>query len=148
MPSWKLIVAPFLIVALLAPIAALARSYPTFTADVPFEFTIGERKFKPGTYTFVILGPGLVALEDGKKHVLTTLITRDIRTADSSPSASPHMFFDKQKGRLHLASLWMGNSAQGLEIVGEQVAMRENQLPPPRIDLPRQPVFNMPQPMK
>jgi hypothetical protein len=146
MHAWQSIVAPILLVALLAPVAAQARTYQTFTAEVPFEFTIGDRKFKPGTYTFVILGPGLMAVEDAKKRVLTTLVTREIRTADAVPS--PHMFFDKRKGRNHLASIWMGNNARGLEIVGEQVAIRQNQAPPPLILLPQPPVFNTPQALK
>lgn len=146
MHSWKSIVARILLVALLAPVAAQARAYQTFTAEVPFEFTVGERKFKPGTYTFVILGPGLVAVEDAKKHVLTILVTRDMRTADGT--SYPHVFFDKPKGHNHLASLWMGDGKRGLEIVGEQVAIRQNQPPPPLMHLPQQPVFNMPQPLK
>lgn len=124
MRSWKSIIALTVLAALLAPITVLARSYQTFTVDVPFEFTIGERKFKPGTYTFVILGPGLMAVENAKKHVLTTLVTRDIRSAEDISSA-PRAFFDKRKGRNHLASVWMGNGRPGVEIVGEQVAMRQ-----------------------
>ncbi len=147
MHSWKSIVALILLAALFTPIAARARAYQTFTVDVPFEFTIGDRKFRPGTYIFVILGPGLMAVENSKKRVLTTLITRDIRTPDGN--ASPHMFFDKKKGHNHLASIWMGNGARGLEIVGEQVAMRQNQPPPPLLLLPPpQPLPNMPRTLK
>jgi hypothetical protein len=146
MRSWKSIIVLSLLVALLAPAAVQARSYQTFTADVPFEFTIGDRKFKPGTYTFVILGPGLMAVEDKKKHVLTTLITRDIRSAETA--SSPHIFFDKQKGVNHLDSIWMGNGPQGLQVVGEQVAIRQNQPPAPLLLPPQQSVFTMQQPLK
>jgi hypothetical protein len=148
MHSWKSIVTLILLVALLAPAAVQARAYQTFTAEVPFEFTVGDHKFKPGTYTFVILGPGLVAVENAKKRVLTTLVTRDIRTPDGSSSAAPHVFFDKQKGRLHLASLWMGDSAKGLEIVGEQVAIPQSHAPSALLPEIEQPRFNMPQPIK
>jgi hypothetical protein len=109
--SWKSIIALTLLVALLAPVVARARAYQTFTVDVPFEFTIGDRKFKPGTYIFVILGPGLMAVENSKKHVITTLMTRDIRAADAA--VSPHMYFENKKGHTHLASIWMGNGSQG-----------------------------------
>lgn len=146
MGSWKSIVAPILLVALLAPVAVQARTYPTFTVDVPFEFTVGERKFKPGHYTFVILGPGLMAIEDAKTHVLTTLITRDLRFSDGNPSS--HIFFDKKNGRNHLAQLWMGNGGRGLEIVGEQVAMRQNQPPQPLLPLPQPPVYVTPLTLK
>ena len=146
MRSWKAIVVLSLLVALLAPAAVQARSYQTFTADVPFEFTIGDRKFKPGTYTFVILGPGLMVVEDAKKHALTTLVTRDVRSEDTT--SPPHIFFDKQKGHNHLASIWMGNGPQGLQIVGEQVAIRQGQPPAPLILLPQGPLFNRPQALK
>jgi hypothetical protein len=144
--SWKSLVALTLLVALLAPVVALARAYQTFTVDVPFEFTIGERKFKPGTYIFVILGPGLIALENGKKHVITTLVTRDIRAADDT--ASPHMYFENRKGHKHLASIWMGNGGKGLEVVGEQVAMRQNEAPPSLLLLPEGPRFKIPNTMQ
>jgi hypothetical protein len=146
MYSWKSIVALILLVALLAPVAAHPRAYQTYTVNVPFEFTSGARKFKAGTYIFVILGPGLVAVEDAKKHVLTILITRDIRTADAA--SFPHVFFDQQKGHAHLASIWMGNGPQGLEVVGEQVAMRQNQPPPPLLLLPPESLMNVPRPVK
>ena len=124
MRSCKSIVALTLLVTLLAPLAVQARAYQTFTVDVPFEFNIGDRKFKPGTYIFVIVGTGLMALENAKKHALATLITRDIQSAASS-SPSPHLSFERRKGHTHLVSLWMTDGKQGLEIVGEQVAMRQ-----------------------
>lgn len=144
MHSWKSIVALTLLVALLAPVVVLARTYRTYTVDVPFEFTIGDRKFKPGTYIFVILGPGLMALENSKKHVITTLITRDIRAVDDADS--PHTYFDSRKGHKHLVALWMGKGegGRGLEVVGEQVAMRQNEAPPPLPLLPEGPSFKMP----
>jgi hypothetical protein len=141
--SWKSIVTLTLLVGVLAPVVALARAYQTFTVDVPFEFTIGDRKFKPGTYIFVILGPGLMALENAKKQVITTLITRDIRAADSI--ASPRVHFDKMKnGKNHLASIWMGDGARGLEILGEEVAIRQNQSPPTLLLFPQDPRSRIP----
>lgn len=142
MHSWKSIVALTLLAALLAPVVALARAYQTYTVDVPFEFTIGDRKFKPGTYIFVILGPGLMAVENAKKKVITTLITRDIRAADDA--APPHIYFDNRKGHKHLASIWMGSGGKGLEVVGEQLAMRQNDAPPSLILLPEEPRFKRP----
>lgn len=146
MHSSKSIVALTLLAALLAPVVALARSYQTFTVDVPFEFTIGDRKFKPGTYIFAILGPGLMAVENAKKRVITTLITRDIRAADDA--AAPHMYFENRKGGKHLAAIWMGNGGKGLEVVGEQVAMRQNEPPPPLLLLPEGPRFKTPNTLK
>jgi hypothetical protein len=145
--SWKSFVT--LLVALLAPVVALARAYQTFTVDVPFEFNIGDRKFKPGTYIFVILGPGLMAMENGKQQVITTLLTRDLRGADAA--AQPHVYFDRKNKHNRLASIWMGNSTQGLEIVGEEVAMRQSPAPPPLIFPPEQvvdPIAKMPRALK
>jgi hypothetical protein len=139
--SWKSIVT--LLVALLAPVVALARAYQTFTVDVPFEFNIGDRKFKPGTYIFVVLGPGLMAMENGKRHVITTLITRDLRGTDAD--APPHMYFERKDKHNRLASIWIGNSTQGLQIVGEEVAMRQSQAPLPEVWIPQQdPVSRLP----
>lgn len=146
MHAYKSIVALTLLAALLAPVAALARAYQTYTVDVPFAFTIGDRKFKPGTYIFVILGPGLMALENAKKRVITTLITRDIREAEAT--ASPHMYFENRKGGKHLAAIWMGNGGKGLEVVGEQVAMRQNEAPPPLLLLPEGPRSKTPNTLK
>jgi hypothetical protein len=130
--SWKSIIALTLLIALLIPVAGQAHVYQGFSVDVPFAFAIGDHKFKAGTYVFVILGPGLMAVQDSRKHLITTLMTRDIRSEEAANS-TPHLVFGNKKGHSYLVSIWLGNGPQGLEILGEEVAMRQTQPPPPVI---------------
>lgn len=125
----------FLLAALL-PVGAAAqdqpqahgRTYTAFNFDVPFKFSVGERTFHAGIYQFIVLGPGLLALGDlQKKRIVATLVTRPMQTAEV-PSATKLVFASK-KGDARLTSL-LQHEGQSLEILGEEVAMRQNPSPP------------------
>lgn len=147
MHSWKSIIALTLLITLIVPFIAQARTYQGYSVDVPFAFNIGDRKFKAGTYVFVILGPGLMAVQDSKKHLVTTLLTRDTQSEEEAKPGTPHLRFSIKKGRSHLVSIWMGNGPQGLEILGEEVAMQQTQ-PPPLIRLPHDPLSPQPRALR
>jgi hypothetical protein len=113
--------------AVLLPMAAHARTYEVFSADVPFKFYVGDRIFSPGHYEIVFMGPGLVALRDSRAHVVGTFVARSI--AADAPSASSRLVFRHEKKRPYLSQIWIQNRAQFTEILGEELAMRSS--PPP-----------------
>ena len=124
-----------LVAALLAcvrPAAAQARTYDVFTADVPFKFNIGNRTFRPGHYQFIFAGAGLLALRDAKKHVVASIIYRPINTGTPSP-ASKLVFKALKKHTQQLARICIQNQSQVLEILEEELAIRQTAPPPPAL---------------
>ncbi len=135
--SWKPhVFALILLTSALAPAGAYAqeeakpdaRTYPAFTVNVPFKFTLGERTFNAGNYQFVVLGPGLLAVLNTKTRVVVHLITRDTQPAEV-PASTRLIFTSPGKGYSKLTSILLERHPRGLEIVGEEIAMRQA---PPR----------------
>jgi hypothetical protein len=116
-----------LVVAPLLPLSGQARTYETLTAQVPFKFNVGDRTFRAGQYQFILVGPGLLAIRDAKKHIIAALITRSVET--SGPAASTRLVFDMKKPHARLAQISLENRSQVLEVLGEQRGMLSS---PPR----------------
>lgn len=106
---------------LLSP-AAQARSYDVFAADVPFSFNVGDRTFRPGHYEFIVAGPGLVAMRDGQKEVVGSFVTRAINA--NTPAPSSKLVFVNAKKHQQLTQIWLENRPEGIQILGEQLAIR------------------------
>jgi hypothetical protein len=121
---WKPALATALLAALLLPAKAQTHTYQAFKAQVPFEFRVGNHTLKAGTYELLIVGPGLIVVRDAKGRVVTRVLTRSIHRNESE--APPRMIFENQKGKTWLSAVWMTNNAWGLEILGEEIAMRPN----------------------
>jgi hypothetical protein len=130
--SWKSQVFVFPLAALLLAGAlaqdqpqARERTYPTFAVDVPFKFNVGHRTFDAGRYQFILLGPGLLALGDlHKKRLVATLLTRQLQTT-AVPAATKLVFTNDQK-YARLTSILLEHQSHGLEVLGEEVAIRQN----------------------
>jgi hypothetical protein len=103
---------------------AQARTYDALGVDVPFKFNIGNRTFRPGHYQFVLVGPGLVALRDAKAHTIASLITRSIEIGWPAPETK--LVFETKKKQTQLARICIQFRLQVLEVLGEQVAMRQS----------------------
>jgi hypothetical protein len=126
----------FLFLAEMLPARAESRQYQFVEASVPFKFTVGDRKFRPGNYQLVFLGPGLVALRDGRTRVVAaTIMTRELPGAQADPAAASfRLVFKKDKKSLRLAEIWTGSDKPGLQVLGEETATRQNRnLGPPVI---------------
>jgi hypothetical protein len=131
--SWKLQILVFPLAALLLGAGAAAqdlpqaheRTYPAFTVDVPFKFTVGQRTFAAGNYQFILVGPGLLAVGDlHKKRMVATLLTRQMQT--SAAPAATKLVFTHDRKYARLTSILLERSTQSLEILGEEVAMRQS----------------------
>ncbi len=104
------------------------RTYAGYAADVPFKFTVGHRKFNAGNYKFVVLGPGLLAFLNTKTREVVHLITRDTPAA-TIPESTRLVFTVPKKGYSSLTSVLLEGHAQGLEIIGEEIAIPQNPQP-------------------
>jgi hypothetical protein len=112
------------------PSAAQARTYEVVTASVPFTFNIGGREFRPGRYQFILVGPGLLALRDtSTTHIVASLVTRVVEAEGPLPTSK--LVFHREKKRQHLTQIWIEKHNQVIEVLGEELAMR--QLPQPQV---------------
>lgn len=115
---------------LLLAAAAQAKTYDTVTIDVPFKFSVGERTFPPGHYQLIIRGNGLLALRDAHEHTIASLVTRTVDIGE--PAADTQLIFRLKKNHAFLTQVLMEHRSQALEVVGEELAMRQpSPLSPP-----------------
>lgn len=129
----RLMLVTMLVVSLtawLTPATAHARTYDVLNADVPFKFQIGSRTFHPGHYQFIFVGPGLVMLRDSHERVIASLVTRS-RDIDGPAPATKLVFNKQKKNSQKLAQIWMESRSQILDVVGEEMAIRQAPLPGP-----------------
>jgi|SRR5579864_284402 len=144
MHSWKTCaLLGVLIAAALSPARAQneRHTYQSFNANVPFSFSVGDRKFHAGYYEFVVRGPGLMVMRDAHAHVLATFFTRDLK--GTQREVPPRLVFELKDGNSRLSSIWMGKGAQGFEFLREEVAIRQKENVPPQI-LMRPPEIKLP----
>jgi hypothetical protein len=106
------------------PSAVQARTYDVVTASVPFKFNIGDRAFRAGRYEFILVGPGLLALRDTRTtHIVASLVTRDVEI--EAPLPTSKLIFHLQKKRQYLTQIWIEKHNQIVEIMGEELAIRQ-----------------------
>jgi hypothetical protein len=109
---------------------AQARTYLTISVDVPFKFAAGRRTFAAGSYKFVVLGPGLLAVQNTKTRDAVRLITHDAQL-EEVPGSTRAVFTIDGKGYSHLTSIVLEGHTLGLQIVGEEMAIRRE---PPQFE--------------
>ena len=119
-----------LLAALLAA-AAQAKTYDCVDASVPFKFDIGHRTFRPGHYQLVIVGNGVLAVRDARKHVIALVITRQIQ--NGGPAVETKLVFAGDKKHPRLSQIVIANRSQALEVLGEELAIRQ---PAPNAEVP------------
>ena len=108
----------------LLPTLAQARLYDIVSSDVPFKFQIGERTFNPGRYDFIIASPGVVAMRDSHKHIVANIATRP-RTGGLANN--PKLVFNTHSKTAQLIQIWAERGEPGMDVVGEEKAVRTMQ---------------------
>jgi hypothetical protein len=104
--------------------AAHARTYEVLTTNVPFKFKVGDRTFQPGLYQFILVGPGRLAIRDAHQHFIASLITRSRELGGAAP-ATKLVFDTPKKHPAQLDQIWIENRSQVLDVVGEELAVRQ-----------------------
>src|SRR5882724_4947298 len=124
-----------LLAALPLTMMAQPRTYKALSTEVPFKFNVGNRTFQPGHYQFILVGPGLLAMRDSHEHIVASFIGRSRETGGPAP-ASKLVFNTPKKHHAQLAEIWIENSSQVVEVLGEEVAVRQSYPPPapPNVD--------------
>jgi hypothetical protein len=121
---YSTLLAVLLLTSPLPAAATQAHTYETMAFDVPFKFDIGARTFRPGNYQLVFVGANLAVLRDAKRHTIASLITRPVEIGWPSPETK--VVFDNQKDRSRLSRICIQYRLQVMDVVGEQVAMRQS----------------------
>lgn len=111
--------------AVFLPTVAEARLYDVVSSDVPFNFQIGERTFKPGVYEFIVASPGVVAMRDSHKHVVANIATRPRTTGGLANS--PKLVFNTHSKTAQLIQIWVTKDQPGMDVVGEEKSVRAAQ---------------------
>ncbi len=104
--------------AALLPTMAQARLYTVVSSDVPFNFQIGERTFKPGRYDFIIESPGVVAMRDSRKRIVANIATRPRTTGGLANQ--PKLVFNTHSKTAQLIQIWVTKDQPGMDVVGEE----------------------------
>ena len=108
------------VLALQRPAAAEPHTYQVIRASVPFQFFVGDRGFHPGQYEFIMVGNGLLAIRDAKKHFIASLVTR---SSEADGPTSNKLVFTHRKKRAYLTQIFLEGSNQVMEVKGEQLAI-------------------------
>ena len=104
----KLMIAATVLVA--ASGAASAQSQPTMTAQIPFEFRVGNHIMAPGTYQVDKLDTGIFRLLDVHlRRPIVVLPQARVDPRKGSALGSPNLEFACAGGRCALAELWDGS---------------------------------------
>jgi hypothetical protein len=112
----------------LLPTLAQARLYDIVSSDVPFNFQIGERTFKPGRYDFILASPGVVAMRDSRGHIVANIATRP--TTIGGPAKTTKLVFNTHSKTAQLIQIWATKNEAGMEVVGEEKPVRTAQPAP------------------
>ena len=115
--------------AALLPTLAQARSYQVLSSYVPFKFQIGDHTFKPGRYDFIVAGPGMVAMRDEHYNFVASITTRTKTTG--GPATGTKLVFNTHSKTAQLIQIWATKGEPGMDVVGEETAVRTVQPAPP-----------------
>jgi hypothetical protein len=80
-------------------------------ANIPFEFSIGDRTYQAGNYSLAQLNQNLVALYDGNGHNVG-LVLASVETTFQPPT-DPKLKFALVNGRHVLTEVWTAGESTG-----------------------------------
>jgi hypothetical protein len=104
----------FCVASLFAALAcSLTAQSVSATADIPFGFHIDKSVMPAGAYSFQNSGVVLTVREQNGKHCVMHLT---MPASNSKVSPYPKLTFNRYGSDYFLASIWMGNSHEGLTL--------------------------------
>jgi len=89
--------------------------------NVPFEFTVGDKAFPAGDYSFVRIAPGRLDLRNSEDHVLLSLLTHSVELRESSPATK--LKFSSVAGGHALTQVWVENETVGYELAAPKTSI-------------------------
>jgi hypothetical protein len=84
-------------------------------ADIPFDFTVGEKTFPAGEYSIVRIERGRLELRDVHRQPLASLITNSVQSLEKSSSTK--LRFSTADGGHALIQVWFEGETIGDELL-------------------------------
>jgi hypothetical protein len=106
----------------LGPLAQAQSPERTIKADIPFEFSVGNRVFPAGRYLLVRTEPYLLELRDPQGQVLANFLTQSVQR--QMAPAQPRLLFDSEGGGHALTQVWQENESIGQQLQPSKSATR------------------------
>jgi hypothetical protein len=106
----------------LGPFAQAQSPERIIKANIPFEFSVGNRIFPAGRYALVRSEPFLLELRDPGGRVLASFLTQSVQ-ARNAP-AQPRLLFDNEGGGHALTQVWQENDSIGQQLQPSKSATR------------------------
>jgi hypothetical protein len=103
-----------MIVALCLTGGAYAQNASAIMADIPFEFSIGNKAFPAGQYQVTQVTPLTLALRDSQYRFVSLFRTGTAQTL--APYSKPVFLFDREGDRYTLTQIWDAGSTTGYEL--------------------------------
>ena len=94
----------------------------TIKANIPFEFSVGNRIFPAGSYALVRVAPFLLELRDPEGRVLANVLTQSVQS--QTAPAQPRLLFDSEAGGHALTQVWQENEFIGQRLLPSKSATR------------------------
>jgi len=101
-------------VLILGPAARAQRVERVIKANIPFEFSVGNRIFPAGNYSLVSTAPALLELRDPEGHSLLKVLTNSVETR--ATPAFPRLQFEREDDRYSLAQVWQEHDSIGQQL--------------------------------
>jgi hypothetical protein len=122
----KLIVRNFTVLLLsvlaMGSFAQAQRPEQTIKANIPFDFSVGNRIFPAGRYAVVRIEPSVLELRDSKGRVLANVLTQSVQSL-TAPT-QPKLLFD---GEHALTEVWQENESIGVKLQPSKSGTRDVQ---------------------
>ena len=117
MKSWPIRILTSLSLAVLLLTGITQAQYVSRIVEVkvPFDFTVGEKTFPAGEYSFVRLGRGRLELRDANRQPLASLITNSVQSLERSRSTK--LRFSTADGGHALIQVWFEGELIGDELL-------------------------------
>jgi len=87
----------------------------TFTARIPFEFTVGNQIFPAGEYKVKALLPHTLWVGNQNRRATTNVSTNSLES--TKVPADAKLVFHGYNGRYYLAQAWMAGDNVGHEVI-------------------------------
>ena len=98
----------------LGPSAQAQSAARIIKANIPFEFSVGERVLPAGSYSLISTAPVFLDLRDANGRIVVRVLTNSVET--QQVPASPVLEFYSEGGRYSLAQVWRENQSIGQEL--------------------------------
>jgi hypothetical protein len=94
----------------------------TIKANIPFEFSVGNRSFPAGLYSLVRTEPFLLELRDPDGRVLANVLTQSVQS--QTVPTRPRLLFDDAGGGHALTQVWQENESIGQQLMPSKSVTR------------------------